>query len=602
MDICVFDIETCSAKELHRRPDFMRLYGFTERDGSITTTADVDRLIERLAEADACSAFNGINFDALALAKWAGADYLALCHKMWDSFLVERHLQPVAAQGMQRTGFYTLDETAKRYDVPSKTDDIKALARKWGGFDLIPENDESYHAYLRGDVEAARAVMLAQQRIVSGMPERDRQYIRREHRVAAALAYGITLKGLRVDKDFALRQYAEGQQRLQDAREKLHADHGMPLEGKAPHRTNLGKAAFRRAVLATGISETALDANWPTAKDGSLLTGKDVLKPLVELFDRTNKPAADLCRTILAMNGERSVFGTVLDHMHDGLVHPGVSADQASGRWSLREPGLTVLGKRSGKHVERNMILADNDDEVLVAIDADQVDARVVAAECQDPEYMKLFEPGRDLHSEVAWLVWPNVSQHGPDCTHGDRIKCKCSRRSAAKVSGHGFSYGLGARGMAAQQGIPVEACQAFIDGFTRAFPRLAAWKEEKRREAGALGWGEAAPEGDTYRILRTWAGRPVRVERSRAYTQATALIGQGGTRDVMAHALLSLPFEWRHRMRAIVHDEFVFSLPRDGAAELGQRIADRMAFDLRGVRITFGVSKPGRSWGGCYE
>jgi DNA polymerase I-like protein with 3'-5' exonuclease and polymerase domains len=146
-----------------------------------------------------------------------------------------------------------------------------------------------------------------------------------------------------------------------------------------------------------------------------------------------------------------------------------------------------------------------------------------------------------------------------------------------------------------------VSVAQGFVWGMTEAFPRLAEWKEEIRQAAGALGFDEPVPANDSYRILHTWAGRPVRVERDRAYTQATALVGQGGTRDVMAEAILRLPAEYRRRIRAVIHDEIVISLPKHNAQEVAQRISDGMAFDLRGVQITFGCSDVARSWAGCY-
>ena len=37
---------------------------------------------------------------------------------------------------------------------------------------------------------------------------------------------------------------------------------------------------------------------------------------------------------------------------------------QASGRFSVRNPGLTVMGKRGGKHVERAVFLPDEGDLV----------------------------------------------------------------------------------------------------------------------------------------------------------------------------------------------------------------------------------------------
>lgn len=610
MRILAFDIETAAAEELHSYgPGFVRLCGWADAldpDAEVHISADPAELLAALSAADAITGCNILNFDLLALAKHNGADYEALARKSYDTIIVERHVNPIAAKGMQPRGYYGLDATAARYGAPGKTDDLKALARKWGGFDKIPQDDPTYRLYLTGDVRASAGLFRVMRKITDDLPAGDQRYIRREHYVSASMGR-VTLEGFRTDVDETMRRWVAGQKRLEDGKQLLHERFGMPLEGKKPHTTNPGKAAFRKAILATGISEEALDANWPTNKDGSLSTAKDVLNGFIPVFERTKPAAAELCRTVLAMNGERTIYGTVLDHLVGDHVHPYIGPDQSSGRWSMKDPGLTVFGKRGGKAVERAIMLADSDDEVLVAIDADQVDARVIAAECQDPAYMALFGPGMDLHSEVAFRVWPSPAQHGPDCHQGAAhdcgfaTKCHCELRDRAKVSGHGFSYGLGAAGMARQQGIDISVSQGFIRGMTEAFPRLAEWKEEIRAAAGVLGFGEEAPSNDTYRILHTWAGRPIRVERNRAYTQATAQVGQGGTRDVMAEAILRLPPKYRRRIRAVIHDELVLSLPKRGAQETAQSIADGMAFDLKGVQITFGCSTVGPNWASCY-
>lgn len=642
MHVLAFDIETGAAEELHSfGPGFVRLCGWSNAlaNDPVTISTDPAEMVADLLAADAITAHNGINFDLMALAsqRFVTFDqYEQLCRKTFDTLLVTRHLDPVAAKGAQANGYYRLGETAERYGLdgkdevdfegkrdivrrikgdayankmkPGKTVDarfsvLKILADLYGGFHLIPQDDPDYRRYLVKDVRAQSGLFRVLSGLVKEEPAASQRYLRREHYTGTAMGR-VTLEGARVDVDLNMKRWAEGQQRLEAGKQMLHERHGMPLEGKKPHTTNPGKAAFRAAILSTGISEEALDANWPTNKDGSLSTSKDVLNQMISVFDQRKPDAAELCRTILAMNGERTVYGTIQDHTVAGRVHPYIGPDQASGRWSMKDPGLTVLGKRGGKARERAVILADTDDEVLVAIDADQVDARVVAAECQDPEYMKLFAPGMDLHSEVAWRVWSDPSKHAADCTGpgtGQPVKCRCELRDRAKVFGHGFSYGLGANGMARQHGVDVSVAQGFIQGMTEAFPRLAEWKAEVREAAGALGFDEEAPANDSFRILHTWAGRPVRVERNRAYTQATALIGQGGTRDVMAEAILRLPPQIRRRIRAVIHDEIVISLPKQDAQQAAESIADGMAFDLKGVRITFGCSRVSRSWAGCY-
>lgn len=662
MKVLAFDIESGSADELHSYgPGYIRLCGWKEVGSSerVAISTNPAILVRALRDANAITAHNGINFDLLALAVQGYItldEYEAFCLKTFDTQLVERHLNPVQAKNRQPKGYYGLDATALRYGAPGKTkltydeymtlvarlkgdnyltkrvrnkatgqmesvpryasgtEDsvsvLKYLADHYGGFDRIPQDDPDYTRYLCEDVEAQEGLYLHLFSLIKTESRASQRYVRREHLTQTAMVSSVTYTGARVDTDLNMKRWAEGQARLDAGKQLLHEQYGMPTEGKKPHVSNPGKAAFKRAMLSIlGVTQERLEEKWPLCEDKSLKTGKDVLNEFIPVFERTRPKAAELCRVILAMNGERSVYGTILDHTVNGRVHPYVGPDQASGRWSMKNPGLTVMGKRGGKARERAVILADNDDEVLVAIDADQVDARVVAAECQDAEYMKLFAPGMDLHSEVAWRVWPSEAQHGPDCHKtakpgcdcGIATKCHCELRDRAKVSGHGFSYGLGARGMSIQQGVPIEVCQGFIRGMTEAFPRLAEWKEEVRQEAGVLGYDERPPANDTYRILHTWAGRPVRVERVDAYTQATAMLGQGGTRDVMAEAILRLDPKYRRRVRAVIHDEIVLSLPKEGAQEVAQQIADSMAFELKGVAITFGCSRVSRSWAGCY-
>lgn len=639
MRVLAFDIETGSADSLfkHRDYRFVRLCGWRwiGCPDPVEISTDPADLIAVIQEADAVTAHKGAAFDVLVLAAEEGLDYESTCRKLWDTLLVERHLDPVAARGAQANGYYNLDITAQRYGLAGKSavdfqgkreivrriqgdkaadrlkpgketsfPVLKLLKDLYGDYHLIAQDDPDYRTYLEYDVLAQEGVFLKQSSRMAAEPPSSRQYMRREHYVAAATGR-VALEAVRMDVDLIRARHEAGLARVEVSKAKLADQFGMPREGKKPHTTKQGRAAFREALLATGISERALEKNWPTGAGGVLLMGKDVLNPMIDVFENSKPEAAELCRTILAMNGERTIYGTALTHLKGDRAHLEFTAGQGSGRWSN---WITVMGKRGGKHVERAIVLPDSDDEVLVAIDADQVDARVIAAECQDPEYMKLFLPGRDLHSEVAFRVWSDPRQHGPKCHRearpdccGVELKCHCERRTSAKVSGHGFSYGLGPRGMSIQQGVPIEDCKRFIDGFIEAFPVLNEWKEMIRIMAGAVGFDEEVPENDSYRILHTWAGRPVRVERKRAYTQATAQLGQGGTRDVMAEAMLKLSPERRRRIRALIHDEFVFSLPRDGAEKEAQAIAESMAFDLRGVDITFGVSPVGNNWAECY-
>ena len=264
----------------------------------------------------------------------------------------------------------------------------------------------------------------------------------------------------------------------------------------------------------------------------------------------------------------RTVYQTASDCLcADGRVHPVNSFRQASGRWSVTNPGLTVFGKRGGRHVERDIFCAEPG-YVVITCDLSQVDMRAMAGHCQDPAYMALFEPGKDAHQEIADSL--GIPRHD------------------AKAIGHGWNYGLGPNRMI-KNGLDKRLVYKFTSGMQRRFPRLIAWREEIRA-AGKAG-----------EILGNGFGRRMRCDPSRAYTVAPALMGQGGARDIMCESLLRLDAAapWmRPFLRVMVHDEIVTTVPEERADEAVAALQAAMTWVWRGVPVLCEISGPGRSWG----
>jgi DNA polymerase I len=121
------------------------------------------------------------------------------------------------------------------------------------------------------------------------------------------------------------------------------------------------------------------------------------------------------------------------------------------------------------------------------------------------------------------------------------------------------------------------------------SFPRLEEWKGETREIGAATG------------LLVNDFGRRMRLNPEWAYTQAPALMGQGGTRDILAEGLLKLPASILPMLRVVVHDEIVLSIPEDIVEDVCRTVIECMTFEHRGVPITWGQSKPGKSWADCY-
>lgn len=541
-----FDLETKGVEHLFARdPDFVRIAHSTEGSG-------VQHILDAVASGRPIAAHNGFGFDfhALGIDVAACADAGLLIDTMTLGLLDRPPMGRLNARRTMKD--YGAASLAERYGIPGKTGDIKAMAKKHGGFDAIPLDDEEYNTYCRADADIVEAML-------GLIPMSD--YAKREMRLMGRLAAGITGSGFRVDVPLLESRIAEGESRRAGYLEELR-HLGLPEGGRSPQSTKEGKAAIVAAFQALGVEVPLTDKGNPSL-------GKEGVGAMV-----LEGAAAELQATVLGLNGIRTIYQTVDDNRTGDRVHPSVLPLQASGRFSVQDPGLTVFGKRGGKHVERAVLLPD-EGCLLVAFDLNQVDARAVAAHSQDHAYMDLFLPGVDSHQEVADMLGLT--------------------RDEAKMVSHAWNYGSGVRNIVERTGLSVEVVQTFDQGMRERFPRLVQWRQEMY-ERGAAG-----------ELLDNGFGRMLKVEPEFAYTQAAAYMGQSTARDLISEGVLALPLDIARMIRAFVHDEIVLSIPEGDVDDVVRQTMDALQFSWapndsdRFIEVTAGASKPGRSWAECY-
>jgi P4 family phage/plasmid primase-like protien len=588
---CVaFDIETGSAAMttlFSSGPEYVRLSGYSVEGGPVQVTTSLDEISDRVTSADMVVGHNIMGFDMIALARLGGVDLRALADedRLVDTKILAMLADPPHAKMNvgEAERYYSLDNVGERLLGHTKHGDLKALAREFGdpslkgkareadGYGKIPTDDARYVEYLRGDVAITDELLAA-------LPIDE--YARREHRVAA-IGAGLTLAGFRVDVPTVHERYEAGEARRAELVQWLRDEHGLPSvkkDGKpctAPQSTQAGKEAIERAFLSAGFP----DDDIPRTANGAIAMSKEVLEALLEHQAEDYPGIVPIVEAVQSLNGIRTVYGTVLEYLVGDRVHPNVSMRQASGRWSILDPGLTVFGKRGGKATERAVFLPDADDHVLISADLSQIDARAVAVWSQDENYMALFAPGKDLHTEVAVAIF------------GDP-----SKREMAKVISHGANYGLGLNGLLSRNPkIDPELAARFYELQPQRFPGVELWKADVRGRAGA---GE---------LLDNGFGRKLYVNPERAYTQAPALVGQACARDLMMEGLLRLPVDVAAMIRAVVHDEVVLSVPMARIDEVERTVLDALSFQWAPpgkdipIQIEAGLGERGRSWAGCY-
>jgi DNA polymerase-1 len=492
----------------------------------------------------------------------------------------------IAGSPEKAKAYYALDNLAFQYGVGGKTNDLKALAKEWGGFGEIPTDDPEYRDYLRGDVVASRALIGAMLARFGQLTE----YHWREMRVAAVLST-VSTNGFRLDQEFT-QEHLDHNAAIREQNVAWLAEHyGLPMTNKAgkpsknPIATQEGKRAILEAFYAAGVRPGEIK----TTPKGDPSLGSDSLNELVELHSG-NETVERIADTVAGIQGLRTVYGTAMDSVHaDGFCHPDLFSLQASGRISTQNPGLTVFGKRDGKYVERDIFTGDvlpsesDDFHVVFPVDFSQIDARAVAVLSQDYTYMDMFADGIDLHVENAIAAFGRQAYD---------LDPKGSRQ-ASKAIGHGWNYGLGLDKLAKLVGMARAA--AFREMMNYRYPRLVQWKRECAEEGAATG------------RIDNGFGRIMKVDPERAYTQGPALRGQGAARDLMFEAILRMDHQVVRMIKALVHDEIVFSAPISIARDVQQHAIECMSFEWapaganRSIQIKADASPFALRWGGCY-
>ena len=584
--LVAFDLETADEAEMFRRNDFIRLAGYSTGHG-VRQTTDINEVMAAIGLADTVTGHNVMAFDLLALTKHAGLDLRELlnrpgaggCGGVLDTKLLAFLQDPPAA----RMGagwiekYYSLDSVGDRLVGEGKHGDLRKLAKRHGGYDRIPTDDPEFMTYLDQDVNLNLAVLKVLASAGAITP-----YAKREHRVAG-LAAAVTLNGFRVDPVLLQERVAGVVARRKELIERLVTDYGLPMHRKdgspssAPQNTQAGRAAIKKAFEDAGAPYQ------PRTPKGAWATGSEAMKQMIDYY-RNLPEVIELAEVVQSLNGQRTVYETTEDNMvgygETVRVHPRVALRQASGRWSLTRPGLTVMGKRGGRHIEREIFVPDAG-QTIVCIDLAQIDARAVAVLSQDHAYMDMFNEGVDLHSEVALRVF------------GDR-----GMREPAKVAGHGFNYGLGIDGLVKNFGIERAVAAAFHKSMREQFPRLVEWR------------GEMAEIAKSGRLLDNGFGRWMRPDIERAYTQGPALMGQGCARDLFMEGMLRLPPEILPMLRGVVHDEVVLSVSNDIVDDVEKVVVDALSFEWcppgipDGRTISVVADVAGRStvsWGAVY-
>ena len=141
---------------------------------------------------------------------------------------------------------------------------------------------------------------------------------------------------------------------------------------------------------------------------------------------------------------------------------------------------------------------------MLISVDYEQVELRVLAHIANEQVLRDIFLRGEDVHTETASKVFELPPE-----------KLDVGMRSKAKMVNYGIVYGLSAYGLADRLQIAQEEAQEFIDRYLERFPAVAQFMKD------------AVEQAEQHGYVTTLFGRRRQIPEIRARNWQTRKLGE---------------------------------------------------------------------------
>lgn len=226
----------------------------------------------------------------------------------------------------------------------------------------------------------------------------------------------------------------------------------------------------------------------------------------------------------------------------------------ATGRLSCQDPNLQNIPTRTpmGKKI-REAFRPEKENYSFLAADYSQIELRLLAHFCEDPNLIDAFCRGEDIHAHTAATVFGVPIE-----------KVTKEMRYRAKAVNFGIIYGQQAFGLARELGIDIKEAKAFIDTYFERFPKVLDFIETCKRKTRES--GKAVTYTGRERFIPEINSRNPQI-RNAAERLAVNTPLQGSAADLIKSAMLTIDKRLQKEghlgyMLLQIHDELIFELP----------------------------------------
>ncbi|HEY0781636.1 MAG TPA: DNA polymerase I, partial [Thermoanaerobaculia bacterium] len=489
----------------------------------------------------------------------------ALCRaRLYDLMLVSYLLKP-SVHG------HSLDELA-----------LERLGRKpittkeagWDKGQEPPVGDPRLAAYAAERVVLARRMAEPMRQELQGTPQ---QAVYREIE-APLLTVLVSMEeaGIALDSEFLRAMSLELGGELLRLEEEIYQQAGERFNLNSP--LQLGTILFEKM---------GLPVLKRTQKTKSYSTGAETLEDLAT----RGYPIADLLLRYRELSKLQSTYVDALPTLvaADGRLHTRYAqAVAATGRLSSINPNLQNIPIRTelGRRIRRAFI-APVGFRLLVA-DYSQIELRILAHIAEEPELVRAFAAGEDIHRATAATVFGLA----PELVTAEQ-------RRAAKTINFGILYGMSAFGLGQNLGIPPKDAERFIAAYLGRYSGVRRYMDETL--AAAEREGKVDTLYGRVRVLPDIQSKNRNLRENARRMAINARI-QGAAADLLKKAMIAIDCRLKAehpeaRLLLTVHDELVIEVPEAQVETVGALVRQEME-GVASLRVPLVVDVgSGASW-----
>ena len=275
------------------------------------------------------------------------------------------------------------------------------------------------------------------------------------------------------------------------------------------------------------------------------------------------------------------------NRLHTHFIQTGTT----TGRLSSQNPNLQNIPTRSvfGREIRRAFLATPG--FRILSCDYSQIELRIAAVLSQDPELLRVFRGGEDVHTATGALVFKVEYK---DVT--------AEMRRMAKIINFGILYGMGVNALRENLGGTREEAHKFYENYFLSFKGLASYIETIKGNVRKLGYTETY-----FGRRRYFPGINSNVPYIRAQEERMAVNApfQGTSADIIKIAMVQIneaisreKFDGKIFMLLQIHDELLFEVSEDALVDAVPLIRGIMEGVLKAdIPFTVDVSL-GFNWG----